>query len=125
MAGNDVSRSCLLRSAAVLLCAYGNFVTAGVAAEPETDSPQVRVRIGDLNLNDRKGIAVAYGRIEWAAQRVCPLADSSEYWLRVSAEPCVTQAISRAIDSIGSPELAAYAQSQWLFRLQEIRNRAR
>jgi UrcA family protein len=125
MFGNGVSRSCLLKSAAVLVCAYGNFMTVGIAAQSETDPPQLRVRIGDLNLNDRKGIAVAYGRIEWAAQRVCPLADSSEYWLRVSAEPCVTQAISRAIDTIGSPELAAYAQSRWLFRLQEIRNRAR
>jgi hypothetical protein len=32
----------------------------------------------------------------------------------------VIQAISRAVDSIGSPQLSAYAQSQPLFRLQQV-----
>jgi len=38
---------------------------------------------------------VAYGRLVWAAEHVCPLADSSEHSLRVSAAPCVIQAVSR------------------------------
>jgi UrcA family protein len=102
-----------------LLCAYGSITGAGFAAEPETLPPQQVVRIGDLNLSDSKGVAVAYVRLVWAAERVCPFADSSDHWLRVSATPCVMQAVSRAVDSIGSPQLSAYTQSQPLFRLQQ------
>ena len=108
------------RSIAGLLCAYGSITGAGFAAEPETPPPQQVVRIGDLNLRDSRGVAVAYVRLVWAAERVCPFADSSDYWLRVSAEPCVNQAVSRAVDSIGSPQLRAYTQSQPLFRLQQM-----
>jgi UrcA family protein len=108
------------RSIAGLLCAYGSITGAGFAAEPETPPPQQTVRIGDLNLHDSRGVAVAYGRLVWAAERVCPFADSSDYWLRVSAARCVTRAISQAVDSIGSPQLSAYTQSQPLFRLQKM-----
>src|SRR5438105_11379392 len=103
-----------------LVSAYGCMSTTGFAAEPEVSAPQEVVRIGDLNLGDSRGIAVAYGRLLWAAQRVCPFADSSDYWLRVSAAPCLIQAVSRAVDSIGSPQLRAYTQSQPLFRLQQV-----
>jgi UrcA family protein len=99
-----------------LLCAYGSITGVGSAAEP---LPQQVVRIGDLNLHDSRGVAVAYGRLLWAAERVCPFADSSDHWLRVSATPCVMQAVSRAVDSIGSPQLSAYTQSQPLFRLSQ------
>jgi len=90
-----------------------------VAAEIGTAPPQQVVRIGDLNLRNTKGVAVAYGRLHWAAERVCPFADSADYWLRSSAASCVVRAISEAVDSIGSPLLRAYAQSQPLFRLQQ------
>ena len=110
----------LWKPIAGLLCAYGSITGAGFAAEPETPPPQQVVRIGDLNLRDSRGVAVAYVRLVWAAERVCPFADSSDYWLRVSAAPCVKQAVSRAVDSIGSPQLSAYTQSQPLFRLQQM-----
>ena len=116
------SRSCFLQLVAGLLCVWGP--VSGNGAEAERDPPRLIVRIGDLNLNDSKGVAVAYGRIEWAAERVCPLADSGDYWLRVSAGSCIIQAISRAIGNIASPELAAYAQSQRSFRLQQARDQA-
>jgi len=103
------------KSIAGLLCAYGSLTGAGLAAELETPPQQV-VSIGDLNLRDSRGVAVAYGRLVWAAERVCPFADSSEHHLRVSAARCVVQAVSRAVASIGSPELSAYTQSQPLFR---------
>jgi hypothetical protein len=32
----------------------------------------------------------------------------------------VIQAVSQAVDSIGSPQLSAYTQSQPLFRLQRV-----
>ena len=82
----------------------------------ESQSPAGTGSTGDLNLRDSRGVAVAYGRLVWAAERVCPFADSSDHYLRVSAARCVTQAVSRAVDSIGSPELSAYTQSQPLFR---------
>jgi UrcA family protein len=120
MVTNSVRRRRSWRSIAGLLCAYGSITGAGFAAEPETPPPQRVVKIGDLNLDDSRGVAVAYGRLLWAAERVCPFADSSDYWLRVSAAPCVIQAVSRAVDSIGSPQLRAYTQSQPLFRLQQM-----
>jgi len=106
----------MVRFGALLICAYASCATTAFATQPEPDTPRLTVSISDLNLNDSKGVSVAYRRIEWAAQRVCPLADSADYWLRVSAEPCIAQAIGRAIESIGSPELAAYARSQRSFR---------
>jgi UrcA family protein len=120
MVTNSVRRWRSWRSVAGLLCAYGSITGAGFAAEPETPPPQQVVRIGDLNLQDSRGVAVAYGRLLWAAERVCPLADSSDYWLRVSAAPCVIQAVRQAVDSIGSPQLSAYTQSQALFRVQQL-----
>jgi UrcA family protein len=121
MIANSDRRYRSWRSIAGLLCAYGCITGVGFAAEPETPPPQQVVRIGDLNLHDSRGVAVAYARLVWAAERVCPFADSSDYWLRVSAAPCVNQAVSRAVDSIGSPQLSAYTQSQSLFRLQQMR----
>jgi UrcA family protein len=100
-----------------LLWAFGS-ISPGFAGELEISPPRQVVRIGDLNLNDSRGIAAAYVRLVWAAERVCPFTDSSDHWLKVSSEPCVMQAVSQAVDSIGSPGLSAYMQSQPLFRLR-------
>jgi UrcA family protein len=125
MATNSVRRLRCWSSIAGLLCAYGSITSAGFAAEAETPPPQQVVRIGDLNLRDSRGVAVAYSRLLWAAERVCPFADSSDYWVRESATPCVIQAVSRAVAGIGSPQLSAYTQSQPLFRLQQTQPIAR
>jgi UrcA family protein len=103
---------------ASLLIAYGSIVGAAIAcaAEIEAAPPQEVVSISDLNLLDPRGVAVAYSRLFWAAQRVCTGTDSADYWVRESAVPCVIQAVSRAIDRIGSHQLTAYAQAQPLFR---------
>jgi UrcA family protein len=105
----------------------GGFVGAPLvsAADAQAGAPQEVVRIGDLNLGDSRGVAAAYNRLQWAAQRVCPGTDSLDYWVRESAAPCVVQAISRAIASIGSQRLAAYAQAQPLFRLRHAQLVAR
>lgn len=103
-----------------LLVSYSGIVgVASVfAAEIKADPPREVVRIGDLNLGDSRGAAAAYGRLLWAAQRVCAGADSADHWVRESATPCLIQAVSRAIDSVGAPLLTAYAQAQPLFRLR-------
>jgi UrcA family protein len=119
MPSNSVSPRRYWKSIAGLLCAYGSIAGAGFAAEVEAVPPQEVVRIGDLNLRDSQGIAAAYGRLLWAAQRVCPGADSSDYWVREGATSCVIQAVSQAVDIIGAPQLTAYAQAQPLFRRRQ------
>ena len=103
-----------------LLAAYGSIlgVAPVFAAEIEAAPPQEVVRIGDLNLDDSRGVATAYSRLLWAAQHVCAGTDSADYWVRESTAPCVIRAVSRAIDSIGAPQLLAYALAQPLFRLR-------
>jgi len=120
MAMTTVIRRRYWKLVAGLLAAYGSIVGAATvfAAEINSAPPQEVVRIGDLNLGDSRGVATAYGRLLWAAQRVCAGADSADYWVRESATPCIIQAVSRAIDSIGVPLLTTYAQAQPLFRLR-------
>jgi len=120
MATISVNRRRYWKLIAGLLAAYGSIVgvvkvfAADVAAVPQ----QEVVRIGDLNLRESRGVVAAYGRLLWAAERVCPGADSADYWVRESAAPCLVQAVSRAVDSIGAPQLTTYAQAQPLFRLR-------
>lgn len=120
MAETSVIRHRYCKLLAGLLAAYGSVIgiatvcAAGIEAAP----PREVVRIGDLNLHDPRGIAAAYGRLLWAAQRVCTGADSADYWVRQSATPCLIQAVSRAVESIGAPQLVAYALAQPLFRLR-------
>ncbi len=118
MAKTSVIRRLYWKPLACLLAAYGTIlsVATGFAAGIDTAPPREVVRIGDLNLRDSRGVAAAYGRLVWAAQRVCAGADSADYWVRESATPCIIQAVSVAIDSIGAPQLTAYAQGQPLFR---------
>jgi len=119
MATTSVIRRRYWKLIAGLLAAYGSIVGVAtvVAAEVEA-APSLVVRIGDLNLHDSRGVAAAYNRLVWAAQRVCMGADSADYWVRESAAPCIVRAVSQAIDSIGAPRLTAYAQAQPLFRLR-------
>ena len=120
VATTSVIRRRYWKHIAGLLAAYGSIlgVAPVFAAEIEAAPPREIVRIGDLNLDDSRGVATAYSRLLWAAQHVCAGTDSADYWVRESAVPCVIQAVSRAIDSIGAPRLAAYAQAQPLFRLK-------
>ena len=122
---NNVGRSRSARATLIALLLTAFATSTPVALAAESDPAQERVRLGDLNLNDPHGAAVAYGRLLWAAQRVCPFADSADFWLRVAAQQCLVQAISQAVDSIGSPSLRTYAQSQRLFRLQWMQQTTR
>jgi UrcA family protein len=120
MTATSVIRRPYCKFIAALLAAYGSIggISTVFAVEVESAPPQRVVRIGDLNLRDSRGVVAAYNRLLWAAQLVCPGADSADYWVRESAAPCIIQAVNRAIDSIGAPQLSAYAQEQPLFRLR-------
>jgi UrcA family protein len=122
MAATSVIRRHYWKFMAGLLAACGSIGGAASVSAAEVDAapPQEVVRMGDLNLRDSRGVAAAYIRLLWAAQRVCAGTDSADYWVRESAVPCVIQAVSRAIDSIGSHQLSAYAQAQPLFRLRHV-----
>jgi UrcA family protein len=126
MATSSVIRRSYWKLIAGLLAAYGSILGAAsvFAAEIEPAPTREVVRIGDLNLGDSRGVVAAYNRLMWAAQRVCAGADSADYWVRESAVPCIDRAVSRAIDSIGAPQLAAYARAQPLFRLRRARTSA-
>jgi UrcA family protein len=113
MSTNNPSRCYHRMYATALVCiGAGAFSAASFAAEPETRPPQRVVRLGDLNLSQANDVAAAYARLRWAAQQVCPFADSTNYWLRVIAQPCVADAIGRAVDSVKSPMLTSYYQSR-------------
>jgi UrcA family protein len=120
MATTSVIRRRYWRLLAGLLAAYGSIVgvATAFAVEIEAAPPQEVVRISDLNLRDPRAVVTAYNRLVSAAERVCMGADSADYWVRESAAPCIFQAVSRAINSIGAPQLVAYAQAQPLFRLR-------
>jgi UrcA family protein len=123
MTATSVIRRRYWKSIAALLAVYGSIVGVATvfANEIEADPPQRVVRMSDLNLGESRGVTAAYNRLLLAAQRVCPGADSADYWVRESAAPCIVQAVSRAIDTIGAPQLTAYAQAQQLFRLRRTR----
>jgi UrcA family protein len=111
----SVTRRRYWKLVAVLLAAYSGIASVA-AAEIDAAPPQQVVRFGDLNLRDSRGAAAVYGRLVWAARHVCAGADSADHWVRQGANPCILQAVSRAIESIGAPELTTYAQAQALFR---------
>lgn len=110
-----------------MLAVYGSLfgVATASAATTEAALPREVVRIGDLNLGDSRGITAAYNRLVWAAQRVCAGTDSADYWVRENALQCVMQAVSQAIDCIGSHQLSVYALAQPLFRLRRTQQVAR
>ena len=86
----------------------GVSAVASTGASAETQPPRMVVRYGDLNLSRAVDVEKAYIRLRRAATVVCPFADSSNYWLRVTAQPCVSAAIGRAVENINAPRLRSY-----------------
>jgi UrcA family protein len=95
-----------------ILGVCGGFAVTTFAAEPTTRPPQESVRLGDLDLNKSKDVSLAYIRLRWAAEKVCPMVDSAEFTLRVEGQRCVSQAIERAVESIDAPLLTSFFQSR-------------
>ena len=88
---------CLLAAAAS--------VTAATSA-PD-DVPSVTVRYADLDLTTEEGAQALYRRIRFAAQAVCPPADSLDLARLALTRSCQEQAIARAVQAVSSPRLAA------------------
>jgi UrcA family protein len=81
--------------------------TALPAAAAAIEPSGVAVRFGDLDLNTARGAEKLYTRIVAAAAQVCPAPATyalSRYMVTVR---CRREAVDRAVNSIGSPQLAA------------------
>jgi UrcA family protein len=97
---------------AVLLLLAGTWqcdALAGPEAPTAGGIEQTTVHFADLNIDQTAGAAVLYGRIRFAAERVCgePTLPGSRipspYWRR-----CVAQAVDRAVVGLDRPALTAY-----------------
>jgi len=91
---------------AVLAATASVAEAAHVSAADVKDPTKVVVKYRDLDLGTERGALILYHRIEVAAHRVCPdsttgqLADKQAVWA------CRQLAVSHAVDSISSPQLA-------------------
>ncbi len=102
--------SVALRSAAAVAATV--VLTVGPAvAEPVLSSDkqplQAAVRYSDLDLTSVEGATTLYRRIVAAAHRVCPDSGVRDARTAQAIRECRAQAIRRAVDSVGSPQLAA------------------
>jgi UrcA family protein len=75
-------------------------------------SRSVVVRYHDLDTNTEVGAESLYRRVVAAARRVCPDTGVRDLNYRRQVDACRQEAISRAIDAVGSPKLAAVLQSR-------------
>ncbi len=92
---------------AVLACgALSLAAAAAQAGGPQPDGPQVRVSYADLDLNTDRDTLRLYRRISAAAHEVCPSEGSVVRKRNEFARACVEQAISQAVQKVGSARLA-------------------
>jgi UrcA family protein len=95
---------------AVVVAATGMLVNVALAAEPKGPFavPELAVKYGDLDLTSPQGVQVLHRRLTAAAERVCPRTDGRiSAPDKAAARECRKQAVERAVQEIGSPELAA------------------
>jgi UrcA family protein len=99
--------SILATSAAVAgLLHAGGASAAGSGAAPTLEVDRVVVQYGDLNLDTERGAAALQRRIANAARQVCGSPNPRELVLYRQARECVSAAIERAVDQVGSTRLA-------------------
>jgi UrcA family protein len=82
-------------------------------ADEPTVIPTVTVSYADLNLSDAAGVRLLYQRIVAAAQRVCgPEVNNTDPNPVTPRERCIAEAVSRAVNNVGSPALTRYAAAK-------------
>ena len=74
------------------------------------DIPQVRVKYGDLNVNDAAGAAVLYRRIRTAATQVCDLPGTRDLARLQQVDACVARAVAEAVAAVDKPALTGVYQ---------------
>lgn len=83
--------------------------SAGLAAAQTTSSPQdvMVVRLSDLDTNHAAGAQAALRRIKAAATQFCGDDGSRDLSRRFAQDRCVTRMTSKAVDQLGSTQVAA------------------
>jgi UrcA family protein len=79
-----------------------SIVTVGHAADGN-DAVQLLATYGDLRLLTGQRAAILYGRIRFAAERVCPSFDPRDLASRRRHDACVRKALREAAGSVGAP----------------------
>ena len=81
----------------------------GTAAAPsQFEDASVRISYADLDIQSEAGARVLYSRLKRASERAC---NKSSYWERASismtvkAEECYREALTNAVESVGSDAL--------------------
>lgn len=88
-------------------------VQAGDAATPGVVRTQVVVDYADLDLDSVAGNKALYARLSHAAARACgPEPESKDLRGRSDYRQCREEALAKAVDRIGSPELQALHTGQ-------------
>ena len=103
-AASFVVRAALAVAATALLTVAPAYADS---AAREGQALQATVRYSDLDLASKDGAATLYRRIVTAAHRVCPEDGLRDPRLARVIRECREQAIARAVDAVGSPQLAA------------------
>jgi UrcA family protein len=93
------------------------FALAGLAVSPAStfagsfglDEPPTRVvKVGDLDLSQKSGVATLYSRIRSAAREVCEPLDEVSIKLLRERFDCRQDAVARAVADVNSPALTNY-----------------
>lgn len=96
------------RAALAIVALAGMLASGALTAGPKSDIPALAVEYSDLDLATAKGVQALHRRLTTAAKRVCPRTDVVVNALdRVAARECQRQALDRAVNEIGNPDLAA------------------
>jgi UrcA family protein len=80
---------------------------AASAATPDQDAPSRVVRYSAAELASSSGVQDLYRRLQVAARKVCPADAVIDLRTKVLVDECRAQAVSRAIQQINNPQLAA------------------
>jgi UrcA family protein len=77
-------------------------------AAPDPDKVSVTVGLGDLNLGDEAGAAVALHRIHKAAQSICgETPDARDLYRVATYRDCMTASMGPAVASLNNPAVTA------------------
>jgi UrcA family protein len=96
-----------VRIAAAAGCLFAIAMSGSGAVLADDAPPAVRVNYAGLDLTTERGAQMLYERINAAAERVCPSADSRDLLTTLNGRICRKHAVEQAIAQVGNPKLAA------------------
>ncbi len=86
--------------------------TAAQASTSALDAPPVVVHYSDLDLSTTAGAEMLYKRIESAAEKVCPSADSQLLIQYRAGVRCRAAVVAQTVAGIHSPQLVAVYEAK-------------